>query len=101
MKEKELADDVKLSDDSDEQKNDFDSSLSTRSYSSSSEEEDNIAIVNKDNIMGRVVWKLWEKRCKCIRSDYAVMGWMLSLLPWVMEDCKENNKSLYQLAVEQ
>eukprot|EP00957_Ditylum_brightwellii_P170656 12990152-Ditylum_brightwellii.AAC.1 len=101
MKEKELVDDAELSDNSDEQKDDIDSSLSTSSYSFSSEEEDNIAIINKDKMMGAIVWKLWEKRCKRICSDYAVMGWMLSLLPWVMEDCKENNKGLHQLAVEQ
>eukprot|EP00957_Ditylum_brightwellii_P139625 10641750-Ditylum_brightwellii.AAC.1 len=92
MKEKELVDDAKLSDNSDEQKDDIDSSLSTSSYSSLGEEGDNIVIVNKDNMMGTIVWKLWEKRCKRIRSDYAVKGWMLSLLPWFMEDCKENNK---------
>eukprot|EP00957_Ditylum_brightwellii_P155591 11843974-Ditylum_brightwellii.AAC.1 len=51
-------------------------------------------------MMGAIVWKLWEKRCKHIRSDYAVTGWILSPLPWVMEDCKENNKGSHQLAVE-
>eukprot|EP00957_Ditylum_brightwellii_P098860 7530936-Ditylum_brightwellii.AAC.1 len=81
MKEKELVDDAELSDDSDEQKDDIDSSLSTSSYSSSSKEEDNIATVNEDNMMGSIVWKLWEKRCKHIRSDYAVTEWMLSPLP--------------------
>eukprot|EP00957_Ditylum_brightwellii_P128121 9771831-Ditylum_brightwellii.AAC.1 len=30
-----------------------------------------------------------------------MMGWILILLPWVMEDCKEKNRSLHQLAVEQ
>eukprot|EP00957_Ditylum_brightwellii_P055771 4226457-Ditylum_brightwellii.AAC.1 len=28
------------------------------------------------------------------------MGWMLSLLPWFMEDCKKNSKGLHQLALE-
>jgi len=42
--------------------------------------------------------KHWAKRCKHLTSDFAVAGWMLSPLPWVMDDCRENNRGSHRLA---
>eukprot|EP00957_Ditylum_brightwellii_P186256 14179293-Ditylum_brightwellii.AAC.1 len=42
----------------------------------------------------------WTKREKNMITDFAIVGWMLCVIPEVMEDIQQNNTSKYWLAVE-
>jgi len=72
----------------------------TDDTSDEDEQNNNLATQPSVNSLSSQIMKCWEKREKSLHTDFAIVGWMLSVMPDIREDVRENENGEHRLAVE-
>ncbi len=63
-------------------------------------DSDNENDENQDFRLGAMIQQSWSKRKHLLEHDYAIIGWVLALLPEIREDVAERLDGNTRIAIE-